>query len=214
MSNLLVVNLSDPGSVEEAVQMAAQAIAHGKVVALPTDSVYGLACDPWNRAAVANLFQVKHRPERKPVLLLVDSLARLKALAREVPQFFDRLAEKFSPGPLTYVVPAARSLPSELTGGTGKIGLRLPAFEFARRLAAECDGAITATSANLSEQPAATSGRAVLDRFGDIVDLIIDGGESSTKTVSTVVDLTTDPPTIVREGAISAAAIRKALREE
>lgn len=214
MRNLMTVNPSDSLSVAEALRIAAEKVARGDVVAFPTDSVYGLACDPWNPEAVAKLFRVKGRPEWKPVLLLIDCLARAETLTRDVPPCFSRLARRFSPGPLTYVLPAALALPRDLTAGTGKIGVRLPAVDFARRLAEACGGAVTATSANRSGKPAATSGSMVLEQFGQEVDLILDAGESATSTVSTVIDLTVVPPLILREGAVPSAELKKALSEE
>jgi L-threonylcarbamoyladenylate synthase len=172
------------------------------VIAFRTDTFYGLGADPFNAAAVARIRELKGREDNKPILLLISDLETVEKLIAERPSDFARAAEKFWPGPLTIVGPAVASLPEEITAGTGTVGVRLPAGETVRELVRECGGVLTATSANPSGREPARSAREVAAYFPLGLDLIVDGGEVTATEPSTVLDATTAPPRVVREGAI------------
>ncbi len=194
---------------EEDLSPAAKAIQSGKVVAFPTDTFYGLAADPFNLSAVERVYQIKGRPRSKPLLLLIDDLSQVEMLTTEVPFGFEEVAERFWPGPLTIVLKAAHRLPLKVTGGTGKIGLRLPESKLARALVRCAGTPLTATSANLSTLPSCTDARQVFLQIGGRVDMIIDAGTLTARKPSTVVEMTGQTMRIVREGAIGAGKLKK-----
>lgn len=189
---------------------AAELVQHGGVIAFRTDTFYGLGVDPLNHAAVAKIRHVKGRAESKPILILI-------ADARDVVRFivhrstlFDRVAERYWPGPLTLVGEARPELPAGLTAGTGTIGVRLPHDDAVRALLRICGGSLTGTSANLSTQPPACSAPAVDAYFPMGIDLILDSGEVTLTEPSTVLDLSRRDPELIREGAITKQALQTA----
>lgn len=193
------------------VRGIATAIRRGAVVALPTDTVYGLAANPFDRKALQSLFRLKRRPESKPILLLVDGRRRLAPLVESVPDAFPRLAERFWPGPLTVILPAAESLPELVTAGSGTVAVRCPGSPLIRMLSRSLGSAVTGTSANLSGRPPATTAAEVVRQFGARLWYVVDGGRSATRRVSTIVDLT-GKPRIVRAGVIPSWALEPYLR--
>jgi L-threonylcarbamoyladenylate synthase len=183
---------------------AAKIVSEGGVIAFRTDTFYGLGVDPFNAAAVAKIRELKGREENKPILLLLSDASVADRFIADRSKAFEDVAEKFWPGPLTIVGVAVSNLPPEITAGTGTVGVRVPADEDVRELVRLCGGALTATSANPSGREPARSAKGVLDYFGDRVDLIIDGGEVAATQPSTVLDVTTSPARVIREGAIRA----------
>ena len=181
---------------------AAKIISDGGVIAFRTDTFYGLGADPFNATAVARIRELKGREENKPILLLLSDASVADRFIADRSQAFEDVARKFWPGPLTIVGVAVANLPPEITAGTGTVGVRVPADESVRELVRECGGALTATSANPSGREPARSAEGVKEYFGDFVDLVIDGGEVTATEPSTVLDVTTSPPRVVREGAI------------
>ncbi|HZN07417.1 MAG TPA: L-threonylcarbamoyladenylate synthase, partial [Pyrinomonadaceae bacterium] len=176
-----------------------------KVIAFRTDTFYGLGADPFNSDAVARIRALKGREDDKPILLLIADLAQLDRLIVERSVEFDKIAARFWPGPLTIIGKAVDDLPDEITAGTGTVGVRLPNDESVRKLVRDCGGVLTATSANPAGQSPARSAAEVRAYFPEGIYLIIDGGEVTATEPSTVLDATTSPPRIVREGAIRAA---------
>lgn len=191
--------MRDPSNLSE----TARIIQAGGVIAFRTDTFYGLGADPRNRAAVKKIFELKGREEGKPILLLISDRDRVSDFISAPSAVFNRLADHFWPGPLTLIGKALLEIPTELTGGTETIGLRLPKDSRVRDLVRACGGALTATSANPSERPAARSAAAVQEYFGDQLDLIVDDGEVDVFAASTVVDATGEQIRIIREGLIS-----------
>lgn len=175
-------------------------------MAIPTETVYGLAADPFQPAAVEQLFRLKGRPDDKPILLLVDSRSQVEALAARLPRGLEVLAARFWPGPVTVVLPAAAWVPERITAGTGTVAVRMPGSVLTRRLIRAARVPLTGTSANRSGRPPARSAREVCEqfRFGPLA--VLDGGPSPTATPSTIVDLTGEPR-ILREGVAPAEAI-------
>jgi L-threonylcarbamoyladenylate synthase len=190
---------------------AALALAGGGVVAYPTETFYGLAVDPFDRRAVDRLFRLKGRAEGKPVSVIVADLDMLSLVADPIPPVAERLMEAFWPGPLTMVFHAAAAVPAELIAHTGRIGARISSSPVCSKLLDSARIPLTATSANPSGRPPALSADEVADYFGSDVDVLIDAGVLAPALPSTVVDVTADPPVVLREGAIPGAAIREAL---
>lgn len=187
---------------------AAKIISAGGVIAFRTDTFYGLGVDPLNAAAVAKVRELKGREENKPILLLLADLSVVDRFIADRSTDFDRIAKRFWPGPLTIVGRASAHLPPGITAGTGTVGVRVPDDASVRDLVRECGGALTATSANPAGLPPARTATEVRAYFGDEIDLVVDGGEVTTTDPSTVVDATTTPPRIIREGAIPAAELQ------
>lgn len=190
-------------SLRRTLECATQLIASGKVVAFPTDTVYGLGADPFNLAAVTEVFRVKGRSFNRPLPLLVGSIDQAMELTSNPPRVFFDLAAKFWPGPLTLVVPASRLIPLKVTGNTGNVGLRWPRAEFAVALIAAAGRPLTGTSANLTDRGVCKTAAEVEDQIGDNLPLIIDGGPAGNVVASTVVDLTRSRPQVLRHGPVS-----------
>jgi tRNA threonylcarbamoyl adenosine modification protein (Sua5/YciO/YrdC/YwlC family) len=176
----------------------------GDVVALPTDTFYGLAVDPVNLHAVEQVYQIKTRPKNKPLSLLIASLAQAYELARDTDPLLDKLAERFWPGPLTIIVRAGCKLPLRSTANTGNVALRVPNAAIPRAVVERFGLPITATSANLRGASECSNADCVRDQIGDLIPLIIDGGSIGQAQPSTIVDLTLGKGRweILREGVI------------
>ena len=188
----------------EALQRAASILRRGGLIVLPTDTVYGLACDAWNSGAVAKLYEIKGRSDQKSIPVLLSGMADIAEVARASDQA-RALAAMFWPGPLTLVVEKIVGLPEEISA-TSTVGVRAPDQPFARQLLEEY-GPLAATSANLSGQPSSNTAGQVLQALGGRVDLLLDAGDVGGGVPSTVVDTTKDPPTLLREGPISMESI-------
>jgi tRNA threonylcarbamoyl adenosine modification protein (Sua5/YciO/YrdC/YwlC family) len=194
-------------------------IRKGEVVAIPTDTFYGLAANPFDAEAVERVFAIKGRAKHMPLLLLVDSAAMARELAANLPEKFERLAKRFWPGPLTMVVEAGARVPAAVTGGTGRIGLRVPQAAVAAAIVKQAGGPIIGTSANRSGEKECATAEEVEEQIGAAVPLILDGGDggdggaSGAVRASTVVDVRADSWKVLREGAIEARAIARVLGE-
>ena len=186
------------------IDQVVASLDQGNVVALPTDTFYGLAVDPVNLHAVDRIYDIKSRARHKPLSLLIADVAQAYELAREMDTAFDRLAEKFWPGPLTIIIKAGSKLPLRVTANTGNVALRVPEASIARAVVARLGLPITATSANLHGYPECTYANCVLEQLGDQVPLIEDGGPTARSVPTTIVDLSGGGNSwmIVREGAI------------
>ena len=187
---------------EEEIATIIDVVGRGGVICFPTDTAYGLGVDPGNTSAVDRLFAIKGRPSDKPILLLVDSVEMARKQSRET-ALFEELAGKFWPGPITMVVSAVPDLSERVTAGSGTVGIRWPAAPLATRLVGRLGHPLTATSANLSGEAPARSATEAVDQLADRVDLVIDGGPSPDTSLSTLLDLTKDPPQLLREGPLS-----------
>lgn len=209
-AELLRVNSETPEI--DVVKYAAGLLARGCVIAIPTDTLYGLAADPFNLAAVDEIYRVKGRPETRALPILVNSLEQAELLAKELPDDFMKLAEKFWPGALTLVVDASHRVPLKVTANTGRVALRWPGNAVVVRLIEELDGPITGTSANISGFPSCGSAEQVMKQLGERVPLVLDAGETNSTLPSTIVELTDEGGWRVgREGAIRVADIEAAL---
>jgi L-threonylcarbamoyladenylate synthase len=193
----------DEENFEGVIQDAAQVIRSGGVVAVPTESFYGLAVHALNEKAVERLFVVKGRREDNPILILIGSGESLCSYAREVSDKARKIAERFWPGGLTLVFFADPVLPPSLTAGTGKIGIRLSSHRIPRALARAVAAPVTGTSANRSGHRSCLTAEEVMEDVGENIDLILDGGRTPGGKGSTVLDVTVDPPLVLREGMVS-----------
>lgn len=199
----------------EEIERAASLLIAGQLVAFPTETVYGLGADARNAGAVRRIFSLKGRPAEHPVIVHLADASLLPQWAREVSAKAQALADAFWPGPLTLILPRAPTVLDVITGGQGNVGLRVPAHPIAhallaRLLALGSDG-IAAPSANRFGRLSATNARHVADEFGNSIALVLDGGASRHGIESTIVDLATGEPVLLRPGAITAEAIRAAL---
>ncbi|CAK8718250.1 Translation factor SUA5 [Candidatus Electrothrix aarhusensis] len=179
----MLCSASDPAALSEAARLLRQ----GGLVAFPTETYYGLGVDPFNVEALQRLFAVKQRQSDKPVLVLVAEQGQVVQLAAEVPAVFPQLMTSFWPGPLTLVFPGRSTLPPLLTGGTGNIGIRQSPHPLASQLLHAFGGPITATSANRSGAPPATTAAEIQESLGAEIDLILDGGTTPGGAGSTLV---------------------------
>ena len=188
-------------------------IQQGGVVVFPTRCLYGLGADAFDASAVKRVSLIKQRPADNPILALIDSRQRLDDLVASIPSTADALMKTFWPGRLTLVFEARKSLPQQLTAGSGKIGVRLPGHPVAYALTRQSGTALTGTSANLSGRPGCHRVKDLDDPIAGQVDLILDGGTLKGGVGSTVIDITQNPPRILREGQVSAEEIRNILSQ-
>jgi L-threonylcarbamoyladenylate synthase len=193
----------DERNFREVIQEAAQVIHEGGVVAVPTESFYGLAVHALDEKAIERLFAVKRRREDNPVLILIPSKEGLSSYVTEASEKDRKLMERFWPGGLTMVFFAGSILPRSLTAGTGKIGVRLSSHPVPTELARAVGAPITGTSANRSGRPSCSTAEKVMEALGEDIDLILDGGKTPGGKGSTVLDVTIDPPVVLREGIVS-----------
>ncbi len=194
----------DPGVLEA----ASRALDRGEVILYPTDTVYGFGCHGFCEPALERILQLKRRAADKGLLLLIPDLKSAGKLSQRLPRQFHRLAARLWPGPVTFLVPAAPSLPAAITGNQGKVGLRYPSLPFLRLWLERFAAPIVSTSANLAGQPAPESRSRMEDLFGRKVDLFLDAGPLPGSVPSTVLDLCGKPPRIVRKGAMDEEILR------
>ena len=188
---------------QDAIAEAAKWIALGRVVAIPTDTLYGLAVDPFQADAVARIFDVKGRSADRALPLIAADAAQVAAALGTLSALARQFADRYWPGPLTLLLAAPGGLARNVTGGSGTVGVRVPAHAIARGICAACDRLVTATSANISGG-APTSDPDVVEKvLGDRVDFLLDAGPTPGGAASTIVDVTGAEPRLIRDGAIS-----------
>ncbi|HEY5874852.1 MAG TPA: L-threonylcarbamoyladenylate synthase [Ilumatobacteraceae bacterium] len=186
---------------------AVSALRRGGLVAFPTETVYGLGADATNASAVRRVFQVKGRPESHPLIVHLAAADELSDWVRHVPEPARLLAAACWPGPMTLLLERAASVLPEITGGLATVGIRVPAHPMAQELLRAFGNGIAAPSANRFGHVSPTTAEHVRGDLGGDVDVILDGGPSAVGIESTIVDCTTDPPQVLRPGAITAADI-------
>ena len=190
---------------------AAEVILRGGLVAVPTDTVYGLAANGLDANAVAKIYEVKGRPLVKPLILLIPDLSAAEAFCSEIPENARILAEAFWPGALTLVLPHSGNVPDIVTAGGKTIGVRCPDHPKTLELLRVTGVPFAAPSANISDMPSAKSAEEALAYFDGMIDCVIDGGASALAFESTIVDFTEDPFKIIRQGALPQEDILRAL---
>ncbi|HLE62770.1 MAG TPA: L-threonylcarbamoyladenylate synthase [Pyrinomonadaceae bacterium] len=193
---------------------AARVIASGGIIAFRTDTFYGLGADPFNQYAVKAIRRLKGRDDEKPILVLISDVGQVERFIATRSELFDSVTRRYWPGPLTVIGVAHPELPTELTAGSGTIGVRLPDDKRVRDLVRACGGALTATSANPSGSLPARSAEEVQTYFPDAIDLIIDDGDVTVDQPSTVLDLSEARPRVVRAGALSLEELEEVLSKD
>lgn len=186
----------------DTINKAAELIKNGELVAFPTETVYGLGADGFNEAACKKIYEVKGRPDNKPLSLLVSDREMIEAIA-EVSEFAERLIETFMPGPLTLILNRNIKSAFRIPHSALTVGVRMPDNEITLALIKAANCPIAAPSANISGQEPPTTAQEVLKYFEGKIPLILDGGECKFGISSTVVDLTKNKPVILREGSIT-----------
>ena len=182
---------------------ALAALRRGEAIGLPTETVYGLAADAHDPAAVRRIYELKGRPSDHPLIVHVADAVTASRWAGDWPAAAEALAEAFWPGPLTLILPRAANVPDEVTGGQETVGLRVPAHPVAQALLRAFEGGVAAPSANRFGRLSPTTATHVREEFGDAVPIVLDGGECEIGLESTIVDLSSETPRILRPGRIS-----------
>lgn len=195
-------------SEELVLSRAADILAAGGIIAYPTETFYGLGADATNDKAIRKIYDLKGRNFHNPISIIIDREEKLSPLVSEVPQAALILMKTFWPGPLTIVFKASDKISPLLTAQTSKIGIRISSHRGATVLAQKLGHPLTATSANLSGASECSTATEVANQIGDKVAAIIDLGETAGGRGSTIIDVTTDPPQILREGVISGMKIQ------
>jgi L-threonylcarbamoyladenylate synthase len=208
--NTEILPAHTPDLFEKAVRRAVELLRDGQVVALPTETVYGLATNALNEKAVAKIFEIKGRPRLNPVIVHVASLEMAKSCTNNFPPLAGQMARAFWPGPLTLVLPRAHDIPKMVTAGGETVGIRWPSHPLIQAVIRQCGFPLAAPSANLSNQISPTNARHVHKQLNGKIPAIVDGGQSGVGIESTVLDLTVSPPQILRPGMIHAESLAAA----
>ncbi len=195
---------------EKEFENALDVLRGGGIIAFPTETYYGLGVDIFNETALHALFHLKSRDKTKPILVLVDDLSMLDGIVTEIPGPYEKLIEKYWPGPLTLIFPANPTLSSLITGATGTIGVRMSPHPVASQLCGRWGRPLTATSANLSGDNPASSAEMVKGIFGEKIDYVLDGGDTFGGKCSTVVGIDQQRLCCIRDGQIAFKDILKA----
>ena len=193
------------------IAYAVSLLKEGKLVAIPTDTVYGLAGDATNERAIKDIYSIKNRPSSKALIVQVGDFAGLRKFSIDVNKHVHKLADKFWPGALTLVVKASDSISKHLLAGGETIGFRVPNHPMTLELLKQLGRPLAVPSANISGQPSPTSAAEVAEQLGDQIAYILDGGECSIGMESTIVEFKDDQPVIHRVGAISPEKIKEVL---
>ena len=207
-----VVHIDPHRPKREDIQAAVRILEQEGVLVIPTAGLYGLGADAFSTEAVRRIFAIKRRPSQKPLLVLLPDPTQLSLLVRTVPDHARPLMGLW-PGGLTLIFEAGDDLPDELTGKTGKIGVRIPVHPVARAVAARFGGPITGTSANISGEPAVADAAHLAPEIRSGVDLVLDVGKLTGGCASTIVDVTRWPIRVLREGRVSKMVIDAALKD-
>lgn len=194
-------------------QIAADIIKNGGLVALPTETVYGLGANGLDERAVAKIFVAKGRPQDNPLILHVADSSQIDAICHDIPPAARRLAELFWPGPLTMVLPAREIVPKGTTAGLSTVAVRCPDHALTREIIRLAGVPIAAPSANLSGTPSTTTAEHVRHDHDGKIDAIVDGGPCRVGVESTIVDMTEQPPRLLRPGGITPEQLKDALGE-
>jgi L-threonylcarbamoyladenylate synthase len=193
------------------LQLAIDLLIDGKLVAIPTETVYGLAANAFNELAVAKIYQAKNRPQFNPLILHSNSLARFKSWGIELPKEAIRLAEKFSPGPITFVVPKSNLIPDLVTAGHNSVAIRIPNHPLTLALLSELSFPVAAPSANKSGSISPTQATDVEEQFRNEIAAVLDGGTCNIGLESTIISFMENHPKLLRLGGLSLEEIEEVL---
>ena len=195
----------------EDLKEAALFIREGKLVAFPTETVYGLGGNAYDSTASARIYAAKGRPSDNPLIVHISEFSEIKPLVKEVPDVAKALSDRFWPGPLTMIWEKSDRIPKETTGGLDTVAIRMPSHAIANMLIKEAGVPIAAPSANASGRPSTTKAEHVIEDLSGRIDMIIDGGSSDIGLESTIVDLTVKPALILRPGYITIEMLREVI---
>ncbi len=209
-----MLSTESPILFQESVRRVAEALKMGEVVALPTETVYGLAANALNPDAVARIYEIKGRPAHNPVIVHVASWDLARHCTRTWPEPADQLARAFWPGPLTIVLPRSTAIPDIVTAGGGTVGIRWPSHPFMQAVIRECGFPLAAPSANRSNEVSPTNAEHVRRSLGERLNLIVDGGQSAVGIESTVIDLSGTGVRLLRPGMIHPESLAATLGRE
>ncbi len=205
----------DPVNPQPArIKEAAWLIREGRLVAFPTDTVYGLGADAFNEEAVERVFEVKRRSKDKPLSIFVCDFADVEPLAEDISSPALMLAGYFWPGALTLIFKAGREVPGFLTSGSNKVGIRIPNDKISLALVKAAGTPLTGSSANLSGKPELLTAAEVERELGGSIELIVDGGGTDRRECSTVIDVSNGQPRVLRWGVVSRAMVQEVLESE
>lgn len=196
---------------EEALRHAGQVLKNGGLVAFPTETVYGLGGDALNKDSSAKIYEAKGRPSDNPLIVHIAEMEDLEAIVQEVTPQARIIAEAFWPGPLTMILPKSDIVPFETTGGLSTVAVRMPSHPVAKKLIQYGGGYVAAPSANTSGKPSPTLAKYVIEDMDGRIDMILDGGEVGIGLESTIIDLTVNPPQILRPGYVTETMLKEVL---
>lgn len=216
--NTKIFTVKDSGETltdreEEMLQEAGKILKSGGLVAFPTETVYGLGGDALNRESSRKIYAAKGRPSDNPLIVHIYRFEDIYPIVSEVPEVAKRLADAFWPGPMTMILPKSDKVPYETTGGLDTVAIRMPSHPVARKLIAYGGGYVAAPSANTSGKPSPTTAKYVEEDMMGRIDAIIDGGAVGIGLESSIIDLTVDPPQILRPGFITREMFSKVVGE-
>ncbi len=206
-----ILKISADNSEEKILARAVEILTSGGIIAYPTETFYGLGADATNEKAIKKVFAAKGRDLKNPVSLIIGQMDDIPPLVQEIPESARKLMAAFWPGALTIVFRASNKISLLLTAGSDKIGLRVSSHPLALKIVLKLKKPLTATSANLSGAPECTLGSQVAQQIGDKIDAIVDLGTTPGNAGSTIIDITCDPPVILREGVVSRNTIEKCI---
>ena len=198
-----IVTIAQQHIDADAIREAGEIIRAGGLVAFPTETVYGLGGDALNPESSKKIYEAKGRPSDNPLIVHIAGMEALPAIAREVPETAKKLAKAFWPGPLTMILPKAEAVPRETTGGLDTVAVRMPSHPVALSFIEAAGGYVAAPSANRSGRPSPTLAEYVVEDLDGRVEMILDGGDVELGLESTIVDLTVEPPVILRPGFVT-----------
>lgn len=196
---------------KEAIEKGAELIASGEVVAFPTETVYGLGADAFNEEAVKKIFAAKGRPSDNPLIVHIADISALDGLVEDVSEAAKSVISAFMPGPITVIMKKSEKVPLSVTAGLDTVGIRMPSHVVAREFIKACGTPIAAPSANRSTHISPTSAEHVFEDMDGRIPLIIDGGDCEVGIESTIIDMSTDVPTILRPGAVTSEMLAEVL---
>ncbi len=207
----IIKKITNSPEDKEVYQQAAQIIHNGGLVAFPTETVYGLGADGMNKAAAAQIYQAKGRPSDNPLIIHIAEVEELGRVSEEVNEKAKKLMKEFWPGPLTLIFRKKEEVPFETTGGLDTVAVRMPSHPVAQKLIKESRTVIAAPSANTSGKPSPTQASHVKEDLYGKIDMLIDGGNVGIGIESTIMDMTVEPPMLLRPGYITMPMLEQAI---
>ncbi len=206
-----LLKVFDPVNDSENLTEAAEILKNGGTVAMPTETVYGLAANTFDETAISSIFKAKGRPQDNPLIVHVDSMEMVKALVSEMPEKAYKLAEKFWPGPFTMVLPRGEKVPKSVSAGLNTVAVRMPSDPIAHALISESGLPLAAPSANLSGSPSPTTADHVIKDLDGKIDAVIVSHPCEVGVESTVITLCENPPRLLRPGGVTLEQLREVL---